>query len=232
MLRIKILHDVVGTSGYHCGVLRSFMVERIEQGIGLERGLHQGNPLSYFLFLLVAEALQISILEACNIAKVIPSIISPNQSAFISGRQILDGCLIANEIINMAKLEGHKLLLFKVDFEKAFDSVNWNFLHDIMVQMGFRIKWRKWISSCLSSASISVFLNGSPSKEFRMERGLRQGDPLSPFLFLLVAEALQVSILEACNKGIFRGVSLSDDGTNMSLLQYVDDALFSKNGHL
>ncbi|GJU70546.1 putative RNA-directed DNA polymerase, eukaryota, reverse transcriptase zinc-binding domain protein [Tanacetum coccineum] len=59
-----------------------------------------------------------------------------------------------------------------------------------------------------------------------MKRGLRQGDPLSPFLFLLVVEALQVAILEACNKGIFKGVSLSDSGNNLSLLQYADDALF------
>ncbi|GKE50435.1 arginine repressor C-terminal-like domain-containing protein [Tanacetum coccineum] len=59
-----------------------------------------------------------------------------------------------------------------------------------------------------------------------MERGLRQGDSISPFLFLLVAEALQVSTLDACNKGFFKGVSLADDGSNVSLLQYDDDALF------
>ncbi|GJZ67828.1 reverse transcriptase domain, reverse transcriptase zinc-binding domain protein [Tanacetum coccineum] len=92
--------------------------------------------------------------------------------------------------------------------------------------MGFGSKWRNWIEACLSSASISVLVNGTPSKEFHMERGLRQGDPLSPFLFLLVVEALQVSILEACNKGLFKRVSLVGCGDNLSLLQYADDALF------
>ncbi|GJZ40586.1 reverse transcriptase domain, reverse transcriptase zinc-binding domain protein [Tanacetum coccineum] len=151
-------------------------------------------------------------------ARVISSVIGPNQTTFIAGRQILDGCLVANEIIRMAKLEGHKMLLIKVDFEKVFDSVNWSFLQDI--------KWRKWIGACLSSASISILINGSPSKEFKMERGLRQGDPLSPLLFLLVAEALHVAVLEACNKGVFKGVLLAVEGTNLSLLQYADDTLF------
>ncbi|GJS08858.1 RNA-directed DNA polymerase, eukaryota [Tanacetum coccineum] len=114
--------------------------------------------------------------SATRLAKVIPSIVGLNQTAFLVGRQILDGCLIANEIIHMANLEDLKLLLFKVDFEKAFDSVCWGFLSDIMSQM--------------------------------------------------VVEALQVAILEACNKGIFKGVSLSDSGNNLSLLQYADDALF------
>ncbi|GJZ39038.1 putative RNA-directed DNA polymerase [Tanacetum coccineum] len=143
-----------------------------------------------------------------RLARVISSVISPNQTAFIAGRQILDGCLVANEIIRMAKSEGHKLLLFKVDFEKAFDSVNWSFLQDIIRQMRFGAKWRKWIGACLSSASISVLINGSPSKEFKMEKGLRQGDPLSTLLFLLVGEALQVAILEACNKGLLNASNL------------------------
>ncbi|GKB77993.1 RNA-directed DNA polymerase, eukaryota [Tanacetum coccineum] len=163
----------------------------------------------------------ISKLLASRLAKVIGSVISPNQSAFIKGRQILDGCLIANEIIRMAKLEDQSLLLFKVDFEKAFDSVNWIFLLDVMRQMGFGHNgWRRWIASCLSSASISVLVNGSPSNEFLMERGLRQGDPLSPLLFLIVAEALQVTILNACDIGIFKGVRLSKSNANISLLQF------------
>ena len=84
----------------------------------------------------------------------------------------------------------------------------------------------------MQSATISVLVNGSPTKEFRIERGLRQGDPLSPFLFIIVAEALQVSILDACDKGIYNGLSLANDGSNLSLLQYADDALFFANGLL
>ncbi|GKC59255.1 cysteine-rich receptor-like protein kinase, partial [Tanacetum coccineum] len=138
----------------------------------------------------------------------------------------LDGCLIANEIICMAKLEDQRILLFKVDFEKAFDSVNWNFLLDIIRQMGFGHKWINWIATCISSATISVLINGSPSNEFSMECGLRQGDPFSPFLFLIVTEALLVTIINACDKGTFKGVCLANNGNNISQLQFADDALF------
>lgn len=77
-----------------------------------------------------------------RLAKVIGSVISPNQAAFISGRQILDGILVANEIIRITSVEDSNFFLFKVDFKKAFDSVNWSFLLDIMRQMGFGSKWR------------------------------------------------------------------------------------------
>ncbi|GJR96304.1 putative RNA-directed DNA polymerase, eukaryota, reverse transcriptase zinc-binding domain protein [Tanacetum coccineum] len=168
----------------------------------------------------------ISKVLASHLAKVINKIISPNQTAFIAGWQILDDALIANEIVNFASKSNLKLLLFKVDFEKAFDSVNWGFLIDIIKQIGFGHKWCLWIIGCLKSASISILVNGSLTKEFQMERGLRQGDPLSPFLFIIVAEALQISILEACGRGIFAGLSLANDGANLSLLQYADDTLF------
>nr|GFA12871.1 RNA-directed DNA polymerase, eukaryota, reverse transcriptase zinc-binding domain protein [Tanacetum cinerariifolium] len=163
---------------------------------------------------------------APRLCQVIHKLIDPNQTTFLKGRQILDGSVFSNEILNCAKSERIDMLLFKVDFEKAFDSVNWEFLFDIMSQMNFGSKWRKWISSSFSSASVSILINGSPSKEFKMERGLRQGDPLSPFLFLIVAEALQVMTIETCNKGIFKGLSLGDDGSNISLLQFAYDALF------
>nr|GFB53591.1 transposon TX1 uncharacterized [Tanacetum cinerariifolium] len=71
-----------------------------------------------------------------------------------------------------------------------------------------------------------LIVNGSPTNEFKMERGVRQGDSLSSFIFLIVSEALQVMVIDACNKGIFSGVSLADNGANISLLQYADDVLF------
>lgn len=96
----------------------------------------------------------------------------------MSGRQILDGVLATNEVVKWAKKHKKRLLLFKIDFAKAFDCINLDFLDSIMQQMHFGIKWRRWIRGCISSASVSILLNGSPTLEFNMEKGLRKGDPL------------------------------------------------------
>jgi len=70
------------------------------------------------------------------------------------------------------------MLLFKVDFEKAYDSIDWGYLDEVMCKMGFLFLWRKWIKECIGTATTLVLVNGSPADEFPLERGLRQCDPL------------------------------------------------------
>lgn len=91
--------------------------------------------------------------------------------------------------------------------------------------MGFKETWCSWISGCLKSASVSVMVNGSPTIEFKMERGLRQGDPLSPFLFLIVVEGLNAIVEEAVERNIFKCIEFDNSGTCLSNLQYADDTL-------
>ena len=93
-------------------------------------------------------------------------------------------------------------------------------------RLGFNDKWIKWIKTCLSFASISALVNGSPTKEFRPRRGLRQGDPLAPFLFLIVAEGLVGLVRESSRTGVLSGVGVGYNSVDVKLLQFADDTLF------
>ena len=107
---------------------------------------------------------------------VITLLIDESQNAFVRGRQILDGVLIANESLRWLKKNKISGALIKIDFQMAYDSINWGFLKKVMEKIGFGRKWISWIMECVSSASMSILLNGSPLRSFNMEKGLRQGD--------------------------------------------------------
>jgi hypothetical protein len=157
---------------------------------------------------------------------VIGSVVFEAQTTFVKSRQILDGVLIANEVVDEAQRSKKDLLLFKVDFEKAYDSVDWDYLDDVMGKMAFPVLWRKWIRECVRTATASVLVNGSPTNEFPLERGLRQGDPLSPFLFLLAAEGLNVLMEAVVEQNLFTGYRVGQhDPVEVSHLQFADDTL-------
>lgn len=92
--------------------------------------------------------------------------------------------------------------------------------------MGFGSKWRQWVHGCLHSSRASVLINGSPTCEFGISKGVRQGDPLSPFLFIIAMEGLNVVLEAAKVNGIFKGIQIPNHGPTLSHLFYADDALF------
>ncbi|CAL5398010.1 unnamed protein product [Camellia sinensis] len=157
--------------------------------------------------------------------KVMPCIISETQSAFIGGRNILDGIFIANEIVDSWKKNQKKGIVLKLDFQKAFDSINWAFLFSMLSNFGFGNKWISWIQECLTSAKISILVNGSPTSEFSPERGLRQGDPLSPLLFNIVAEVLNILLLRALQRGLIKGAVVGANDVRITHLQFADDTI-------
>ncbi|GJT89436.1 RNA-directed DNA polymerase, eukaryota [Tanacetum coccineum] len=113
----------------------------------------------------------------------------------------------------------------KVDFEKAFDSVRWDYLDDILDKFGFGAKWRGWIQGCFNYAMGSILVNGSPTSEFKFHKGLKQGDPLSPFLFILVMESLHLLLNNILSAGLFKGIRINGSLT-LSHLFYADDVVF------
>jgi hypothetical protein len=108
---------------------------------------------------------------------------------------------------------------------KAFDILYWNFLERILLAFGFSTKWIAWILSLVSNAFLSILVNGVPSGPFSPSRGIRQGDPLSPFLFLLITEGLGRSLKAAIHCNALQGLKLSEEGEALSHLQFVDDNL-------
>ncbi|XP_071694510.1 secreted RxLR effector protein 78-like [Rutidosis leptorrhynchoides] len=119
----------------------------------------------------------------------------------MKNRYILDSVLIANGVIDDMKKNRKRGFIFKVDFQKAFDCLKWEFIEETMKSLGFGPKWIKWVMACLTSASISVLVNGSLTRELKLKRGVRQGDPISPFLFIIAAEGLYILIKKAVESG-------------------------------
>jgi hypothetical protein len=117
-------------------------------------------------------------------------------------------------------------MIFKVDFEKAYDSINWKFLEYLLERFGFGERWIGWIKACVCTGNLSVLVNSSPSREVTIARSLKQGDPLAPFLFLLVAEGLGLLMTRAVSIGFFKSFVFKNSNVVVSHLQYADDTLF------
>ena len=165
---------------------------------------------------------------ANRIKRVMGLIISQSQNAFVEGRQILDAALVANEAVDSVLRKKEKGILCKLDIEKAYDHIRWDFLLQTLERMGFGSKWIRWIHWCISTASFSVMFNGSPAGFFWSSRGLRQGDPLSPYLFVIGMEVLSCLLKRAVEGNFIAGCRVaSREGGEMviSHLLYADDTI-------
>ena len=165
---------------------------------------------------------------ANRLKKCIPKLVSESQRAFMSDRLISNNILIAFETLHHLKNRKKgktSYMALKLDMSKAYDRVEWNFLEKLMEKLGFANKWINLISSRIQSVSFSVMINGEPHGLFHPQRGLRQGDPLSPYLFLLCAEGLHSLIKQAEVRGAIQGVSLCKDGPKITHLFFANDSL-------
>jgi len=158
---------------------------------------------------------------AARLAPRLQEMVAQNQSAFIRNISIHDNYRIVQLACRSLHRKKHPSLLLKVDIAKAFDSVAWPFLLEVLEQLGFSRRWRDWISFILSTASTKVLVNGRLGRRIAHARGLHQGDPISPMLFVLALEPLNTLIKEVDRQGILTPLPLGDLQLRTSL--YADD---------
>ena len=165
---------------------------------------------------------------ANRLKQVLPHIISESQSVFQSDKAILDNILVAFETLHHMKMKktrkvGHMAL--KLDISKVYDILEWIFLQRIMEKMGFHPTWVGWTMEYIKSVSYSILVNGEPKGHIIPKRGIHQGDPFSPYLFLLCSEGLNKLIKQVVAGNDLEGVVLCRNGPKISHIFFADDSL-------
>ena len=156
---------------------------------------------------------------AKRLEKVLPQIIHFDQYAYVKGRTIFDAVRTIDDVIEFTKRKGHKGILTTIDFEKAFDSINRSFLFSTLEVFGFDASFITWIKTFYNDISSCVINNGFITPFFQVKRGVRQGDPLSPYLFIIALETLAIYIR---NNNQIRGIKINETET-IKLVNFADD---------
>ena len=198
--------------------------ERWKKGGAEDLGDFRPISLLGGLYKLLAKVL------ANRLKKVLDRVVLVDQNAFVRGRQILDASLVANEVIDYWHKRKEKGLICRLDIEKAYDSINWKFLMKVLRKMGFGSRWMDWMWWCISTAKFSILINGVLAGFFSNSKGLRQGDPLSPYLFVLGMEMLSTLLRRAGEGGFLSDCRLRGRGgeeLTVSHLLFADTQSFS-----
>eukprot|EP00253_Pinus_taeda_P008342 PITA_08342 len=166
---------------------------------------------------------------AIRIVPILSRNISMEKFGFLNGRQIHEAIGVAQEVLHNVRQKKKKGVVLKIDLSKAYDQINWIYLRLFLTHLGFNYSFIGWIMGCISNVSYAVLINGATSPFFRGQRGLRQGFPLSPLLFLLVAEGLSRLIHKARREEKVKGIEVAINLFITHLL-FVDDILIFSNG--
>jgi hypothetical protein len=178
------------------------------------------------------------VVSKCLVNRLRPllqDIISPTQSAFVPGRLITDNALVAFECIHALQSGSParaKFCAYKLDMAKAYDRVDWRFMEGVLAKLGFHSQWIQWVMACVTTIRYSIRFNGHLLDSFGPSRGLRQGDPLSPYLFLFVAGGLSCLIRRQIEIGSLRELHICRRVPGYHTYYSRTIVCFSLRGHL
>jgi hypothetical protein len=150
-----------------------------------------------------------------HLKTLLPFLISQEQTGYVEGRQTLDGIILSHEVLHSLKSSRSLGMLTKLDMSKAYDKLSWKYIHHTLRAFGFSPFRIKWVRSLTSNAFFSILANGSPSATFSPSQGIRQGDPLFPFLFILIEGLGRVLKAVVINNKI-KGLRLHGDDLPIS----------------
>lgn len=176
------------------------------------------------------------VISKCMVRRLQPlmkHLIGENQNAFVPGRSINDNCIIAHEMLSSVKKKkkGDKYsVILNLDLNKAYDRIKWSFVKEVLKSVGLPNLWIHLIMECITSVSYSVIVNGEPIGQITPKAGLRQGDPLSPYIFILCMEVLSQKLIHNQAQGLIQGLKINRRAPEISHLFFADDALFFLKG--
>jgi hypothetical protein len=221
---LSMIQDSIRTSRFPAGVTTSMIALLFKSRV--RAALSNWHPitllnLSYKIY---AKALQL------QVQLILMETISHEQLAFLPLRFILDNILLTQQTMAWASQSQQALFFLKLDFAKAYDKVDWNFKFEAMTAMGYPGEFVLMVRLLFQDAAACVKVNGSSSKTFQIGRGVRQGCPLAPYLFLIVAEVLNNMVLKEVESGNVRSITLPVENRQQVLAQYADDTSFTLLG--
>lgn len=166
-------------------------------------------------------------LMVLRLKPIMEKVVSPFQSSFIPGRLIEDNVVLVQEMVHSfaRKRGGRRWMAFKIDLEKAYDRLKWDFIDDSCSLLGLPSSWCSWIKNCIRSPTMRVVWDGEMSDSFVPSRGIRQGDPISPYLFVLCLERLGHSIQALVDNGEWKPIKVKRDCPGISHVFFADDII-------
>jgi hypothetical protein len=224
----NIIHEVIKeffTSGKLLKSLNHTFITLVPK-VKIPSDLGDYRPIACcnFIYKIIASIL------SNRIKNFLKYLISENQCAFIPGRQIIENSLLAHELIRNFNRGCKNKVCIKIDIHKAFDKINRHFIIYMMRQMGFHKKFCDLVKECIDSASFSILVNGSPCGFISSNRGIRQGDPLSPYLFTIAMEYFSIQMELEQIRGNLRPVNRISP--SITHLLYADDLLIFMNADI